>query len=136
MATVTSGQEATAESFNDLFSRLNAIRANHKGKNGQNDTANAAFATTIKPGVRARDLAQAPDDAQKIKDALEFLSKSEWLSTTFASKVTIPTVGELLKASDYNGYDAILKEVEAVCPNYSKYNQYGAYADYQYSYGQ
>lgn len=125
--------------FNSLMTRLDAIREKHRGKDGQNSTANTTFATAFNTSVAK--VGNAIDDAnvQSVKTALTTLAQSEWLNNTFASKITIPAAGSLIKAIDFNTWDNVITEVDAICPNYSHYDKYGQYGhsydDYSHSYG-
>lgn len=131
MANITAGTSVSASGFNTLFERLDAIRANHLNKDGQNATANSSFATPFARTVAVVGEKTVPNNVEQIKNNLTKLADSAWLDTTFASKITIPTAGTLLKATDFNVFDNTITAVEAVCPNYSKYSgQYSNYSEY------
>lgn len=51
MANIGAGTSVSASGFNNLFERLDAIRANHLNKNGQNATANTNLATPFSKTV-------------------------------------------------------------------------------------
>lgn len=135
MANIQSGSSVSASGFNNLFTRLDNIRKNHLNKDGQNSTANSTFATAFNTSVAKVGEKPIPNNVQQIKNNLTTLAQSAWLDTTFASKITIPTVGSLLKATDFNVADNTITEVEGICPNYSQYSQYGQYGNYD-QYGQ
>ena len=141
MANITSGTSVSASGFNALFTRLNNVRANHLNKDGQNADANSAFASAFSTTIAVAGEKTVPSNVQKLKDTLTTLSKSAWIDTTFASKITVPSTGALLTAANFNVYDNVVTEVEAICPNYSKYSQYnqysqyGAYDDFTQNYG-
>lgn len=141
MANISSGASVSAANFNALFTRLDSVRAKHLNASGQNSTANSAFATAFSTKVAVVGNKPVPDNVNKLKTILTTLSQSEWLTTTFAGKITVPSTGALLTAANFNVYDNVVTEVEAICPNYSKYSQYnqysqyGAYGDYTQNYG-
>lgn len=138
MANISSGGSVSAANFNALFTRLNAVRANHLNKDGQNSTANSTFATAFSTNIVTAGNKTLPSAVQQIKTDLTTLAQSAWIADTFAAKITVPSTGALMKASDFNIYDTTITEVEAICPNYSaysQYNQYGAYDDFSQNYG-
>ena len=130
MANIGAGTSVSASGFNKLFERLDAIRANHLNKNGQNATANSSLATPFAKTVAVVGEKPVPNNVEQIKNNLTKLADSAWLDTTFASKITIPTTGTLLKATDFNVFDNTITAVEAVCPNYSQYSNYSNYSNY------
>lgn len=130
MANINSGASVSASNFNTLFQRLDKIRQNHLNKDGQNSTANTNFRTAFSTNVAVQGEKPVPNNVQQIKNNLTTLADSAWLNTTFASKITIPSTGTLLRATDFNVFDNTITEVEAVCPNYSRYSQYSEYGNY------
>ena len=123
--------------FNTLFVRLNNIRANHLNKDGQNATANSTFATAFPTSVSVQGNAIPQSEPQRIKDELNTLSQSAWLTTTFASKITVPAVGDLITAANFNTWSSVISEVEAICANYSQYgSQYSQYNNYGNDYSE
>lgn len=131
MANISAGASVSASNFNALFTRLNAIRTNHLNKDGQNSTANSSLSTAFSTTVAVAGNKPVPDNVQQIKNNLTTLADSEWLDTTFASRITIPTAGTLLRASDFNVFDNTITAVEAICPNYSRYSRYSNYSNYR-----
>jgi hypothetical protein len=70
---------------------------------------------------------------QTLKDELASLANSSWYQsntantvvkmTDFSKTCTIPSVGDLLKASDFNLIETTIANAESIIPNYSgKYN--------------
>ena len=130
MANISAGTKLTPSTFNDLLTRLNTVRANHLNKDGQNSTANSTFRTAFTTSVAASGAKVAAANVQKLRDTLTTLSQSAWLDTTFASRVTVPSAGTLVRASDFNIWDNTVTAVERVCANYSAYRQYRNYNQY------
>lgn len=130
MANTSPGASLSASSFNNLFTRLDAIRADHLNKDGQNSTANTAFGTAFTTTVASQGATVATNNVQRIRDNLTTLSNSAWIETSFASRITVPSAGTLVTASDFNIWDNTVTAVEAICPNYSRYGQYGNYGNY------
>lgn len=128
---ISAGASVSASNFNALFTRLNTIRTNHLNKDGQNTTANTSLRTAFSTRVAVAGNNPVPSNVQQIKNNLTTLADSEWLDTTFASRITIPTAGTLLRASDFNVFDRTITAVEAVCPNYSRYSRYSNYSNYR-----
>ena len=130
MANIGSGTSASAAGFNNLFARLETLRAKHKtamdnaGKSQAN--LNTAFATNI--AVQGQK--PVPSNVQQIKTNLEKLASSDYINTTFAAKIAVPSTGALLRAVDFNTADNTITEVEQICANYSKYSQYNQYSEY------
>lgn len=138
MANISSGASVSAANFNALFTRLDAIRKNHLNKDGQNSTANSTFATAFATSIVTKGNKTLPSAVQQIKTDLTTLAQSAWIEDTFAAKITVPSAGALMKASDFNICDTTITEIEAICPNYSQYsqyNQYTAYDDFTQNYG-
>lgn len=131
MANISAGTSATASGFNDLLTRLDAVRKKHLNKDGQNSTANSAFKTAFTTSVASQGANIDNANVQKIKDNLTTLEKSEWLKGGgHAKKITVPSEGVIIKASDFNVWDNAIKVVEDICPHYSKYGKYGKYGAY------
>lgn len=130
MANISAGTVLRPATFNALLTRLDTVRKNHLNKNGQNSTANSTFATAFVTNIAASGQIVDDNNVTKLKNTLTTLAQSAWLDSTFANKITVPSVGTLVKASDFNVWDNTVTAVEAICPNYSKYGQYSNYGDY------
>lgn len=122
---MNSGTKAIATDFNKLLSRLETVRANHAGKQSV-----AALNTRFNTSVAAAGNSIVTSNVQAIKTNLNTLANSTWLDTTFASRITVPSAGTLIRASDFNVWDNTITAVEAVCANYQNYSNYGNYGEY------
>lgn len=112
--------------WNSLFTRLRAVASRHH--------ASSANLAKIPSSVVSAGDPTATGNVQSLKTALTNLRSccTSHISTTFAGKITVPSAGTLLSISNYA---SVVAEVEAICHNYSDYNDYSAYTDYQYDYG-
>lgn len=129
------GNKVVATDFNALFETLETIRTEHLNANGQTSAANTALSTAFNTNVAQVGQLPTPSNVQALKDNLTTLVKSTWLESSFASAITVPSTGALLKAIDFDTIESTIEDVEAVCPDYSQYNQYSNYTDYSYQYG-
>ena len=135
---LTQGNKVEATDFNALFTTLERIRKEHLNAKGQTSAANSALSTPFKTDVAVTGQTAVPSNVQALKDNLTTLVNSTWLESSFASSITVPPTGSLLKAVDLTNIKSVIDSVDAICPNYSQYSQYGqygAYADYSYEYG-
>lgn len=135
---ITQGNKVEATDFNALFTTLEKIRKEHLNANGQTSAANTALATAFKTNVAVAGEKAQVSNVQALKNNLTTLVNSTWLSSSFASSITVPSTGSLLKPVDLTNIKSVIDSVDAVCPNYSQYSQYGqygAYTDYSYAYG-
>lgn len=131
MANISTGTSITASGFNDLLTRLDNVRKNHLNKDGQNSNANSQLTTAFVTSVANQNASIDNANIQKIKDSLTTLETSEWLKDQGnAAKITVPSKGTLIKASDFNIWEDTVTTVEAVCPNYTQYSQYNKYSKY------
>lgn len=129
------GNKVVATDFNALFETLETIRTEHLNAKGQTSAANTALEAPFDTNVAQPGQLPTPSNVQALKDNLTTLVTSTWLESSFASAITVPATGALLKAIDFDIIEQTIEDVEAVCPNYSQYNQYSNYTDYSYQYG-
>lgn len=130
MANISSGTSLTASSFNNLLSRLEAVRQKHAVDQQNKDQGVASsLSTAFSTSVAVQGNEALSSNVTTLKNSLTTLAKSSWLADDLGSNISA-TQGALIKASDFNIWDNTVTNVEAVCPNYGKYNQYSKYGQY------
>ena len=107
--------------FNNLFKRLEAIRQIHYAANGLTAAQKSALSTPYTTEVVSTGEKVVPNPVQTLKNDLSNLSNSPYLTSTFSSNISIPSVGDLLKAVDYNLYEQQVSNVENTCANCSHF---------------
>ena len=134
------GDKVLASDFNSLFNRLEDVRKKHYRAPMQNASANSTLATSFSYRVTTGNKVMA-SDVTKLRSNVQSLTTSTWIDSTFTSKIRIPSIGELIKASTYNELSNIISDIENICPHYTQYgNTYGQYVQgynqYNQAYGQ
>ena len=107
--------------FNNLFKRLEAIRQIHYAANGLTAVQKSALSTPYITEVVSTGEKVVPNPVQTLKNDLLNLSNSPYLTSTFSSNISIPSVGDLLKAVDYNLYEQQVSNIEKACANCSHF---------------
>ena len=92
----TKGDSVSAANFNALFTQLDKIRDEHAARadlsSAQKTNLNNISVTNVVKGNSV-----TPDAVQRIKTGLTTLANNGTsISSTFASNITVPTVGTLL----------------------------------------
>lgn len=97
------GDSVAAQPFNELFERLEAVRALQVNRADLTSTQRTNLASTITGPVAVGNPTKGGDtgDIAKAKTAVALLAANvDTISDTFSSSITIPSVGELLRASN------------------------------------
>lgn len=131
----SSGNQVKLSDLDALYQRLYTLKTTHI-----NSTAQINKSALTTPAVRSG-LSQGsivkPTSITTLKNELANLAKSQWYQsntrdtvvtmTDYSTSVTTPTVGALLKSSDFNLIESAITSAEAIVPNYAnKYNaRYG-----------
>lgn len=133
------GESITVEQLDSLFERVKNLKNIHI--NSQHQLSSSLTPPIDNSGLSPGDLI-TPNEIQVLQNELANLANSFWAKpyganemiymTDFSQNFSIPEVGELITASDFNLIDNTISIAEQIVPNYdSRYSsQYG----YQYSY--
>ena len=131
--------------FNNLFLRLENLRIIHNNAIGQTYTGiSSSFPTSV---AQIETLANA-NIVNTLNDELNILKNSTWdesngvtgnLGIKYPNNFSVPSIGELLKAADFNTLNTEMTALEGICPVYSSQystrysNAYGNAYSAQYS---
>ena len=119
----------SSNGLNDLFTRINTIRANHLAASqaaGSSTTGiTSAWPTNV---VATGDTAQAATISD-LNSRIRAVGASGSFSanntsTRYVTEIAVPSVGSLIKATDFNAWDTVLTNMEKVCANYSRYSSF------------
>ena len=116
MAT-TSGNNITAADYNALFTTLESIRAKHAARKEARNTTQLNDRTLggYKVTKRSGDSARA-SDVTSVRNALNFLGNyAVDLTTTFASNIRVPNVGDLIKATSISDVNTQITAADREC---------------------
>lgn len=107
--------QVLASEFTDLFNRLEAVR---KKQIARQDIDDNALGSTISSPVSSGTITDTPTQPQALKNAITQLTPGTGISSTFASNITIPAVGDLLLQSHLTNWQtqvAAVEQVPATC---------------------
>ena len=133
---MNTGDLAKILDFNSLFQRIKTVRDNHANASAQLGTLSAF---TGDSGI-AQYSTITTNPIEQLKLQLTELSKSKWYTSgttssittmsDYGTSITIPDIGTLIKATDFNTIETAITAAEnAPLPSYSsKYSQYGNYS--------
>ena len=109
------GDSAKANTFNELFTKLNTLRLAHLERADITGTANTNLSRAfVNAAVVSSEI--KTDAMTSVKTAVQTIEKNALASTTrFSSQITIPTVGQLLKASEFNIVDSAIVAMGNEC---------------------
>lgn len=115
----SAGDSVSAANFNALFTRLEAVRAAQYKRADINSTQRRNISGAIS-GPASRGSAVRPSTVQTLKDKLTLLANNgTGISSSFASNITVPSVGTLLRASTITAMETSVRNAEGVCANCS-----------------
>ena len=123
----TAGSTVDDADYDALFTTLEAIRAKHVARKGISsanktklqDKTLGGNVITVNAGTQAK-----ATQVQEIKDSLKFIETFAVDLSGFSSKITVPAVGDLLKASVMSGNKTALSSAQSVCANCSFNSSY------------
>lgn len=140
--TVTNGNKVNAADLNNLYTRLNTMRANHLTASQQAGTSTSgitsAFPTskaTVGNKILKTDTDALLTEANAIKNSGSFRAQT---NASTVGTIAIPAVGALIQATNsstragFNDWNTVITAMEGVCANYSRYgsrygSQYGSH---------
>lgn len=123
--------------LNDLFTRIEALRKSHltASQNAGTNTSGitTAFATNVavtgNPAARAN-VQQLKTDIDAVAASGSFVANKGSTPTT----ITVPAVGDLITATNFNTWNNIITGMEGVCAHYGRYSgHYSGRYDSHYS---
>ena len=111
---VSTGSTLLASDMTSLFTRLEAVRKKHASRKDLVKALPGAISSPVSQGskVLASNVSSAKTNLTNIENSLNNMSG-------FASQITIPSVGDLVKASTITKVQSVLTSVEAICANNS-----------------
>ena len=139
---VSSGTKASIASLDALYNRLYTHYNKHKTSAYQTNSTfkNAAIPISNSSGHAAGSQINITDELTDLKSALNSLSASTWIKPSTAnttvtmtdySGFTLPSIGDLLEAADFNIVETAITNAEGIVPNYSsQYSNYSNYSNY------
>ena len=140
---VQSGQSVTIASLDALYNRLYTHYNKHKTSAVQTNStfASAAIPISNTSGHARGTPVNVTDELSDLKSALTSLKSSTWIKSNTANTqdsmanyitdFTLPSVGSLLKATDFNVIENAITTAEGVIPTYSsQYSNYTNYTNY------
>jgi hypothetical protein len=96
-----------------LFTRLEAIRVAHNKRSDMSDITTAiSTPTAVGKTVKSSDVQSAKNAATTLENGIPNMSG-------FASQISVPSVGSLLKASTLTALGTVITGMESVCANNS-----------------
>ena len=109
---VSTGSTLLASDMTALFTRLEAVRKKHAGRSDLVKALPGAITSPVSQGskVLASNVSAAKTNLTNIENSLNNMSG-------FASQITIPSVGDLVKASTITKVQSVLTNVESICAN-------------------
>ena len=146
---VNKGSIITIAQLDALYTRLYNLTNTHKNSPYQLNKTNIADAQQTS-GLKSGDIIKTTTaKIDLLKQELKNLANSKWYKdntynqivtmTDFSGNFSIPDVGDLITAEDFNLIDTTISSAESITPhyanNYSQYTNYTNYANYgaQYS---
>lgn len=133
-------EKITSSSVGDLFSRLEAIRLEHKSATNQS----ASAITSLTPPYEYTPTQYTtilPETVSYLKQYLTNLSNSDFITNDYGADITTPARGDLIRKTELDSWDTAVTTVDNLCPHNSGYNStYDAgyrgsyYATYDSSY--
>lgn len=111
----TAGDKVSASDFNALFTRLNTVR---KKQYARADVTASNLSSTWS-GPASVGAKPVPANVQQLKTYVSNLESGVSNISGFSSKITVPTVGQLLQASTITLMETAVKGVEGACVNCS-----------------
>ena len=139
---VSSGQVVTIAQLDALYNRLYTLYNTHKTSSAQLNTTfkNAAIPISNTSGHARGSQVNVTTELTDLKNALNSLSSSQWYQSNTANTITtmtdysgftLPSVGDLLKATDFNTVETAITNAEKIIPSYSsQYSNYSNYTNY------
>ena len=140
---VKAGDTVTIAQLDALYKRLYNLYNTHKTSTHQTNSSfrSAAIPISNTSGHAAGSLVNPTTELSNLRSALSSLRNSTWIkSGTVDTTVrmttgdfTLPSVGSLLKATDFNAVESIITTAEGTVPTYSsRYSNYSNYNNYKY----
>ena len=138
---VSAGEKITLAQLDALYLRLYNLRNTHASSQHQINASRIPAAQSSS-GLRVGDtIAVATAKIDLLKQELADLANSQWYQsntagtvvsmTNFSGNFSVPNIGDLIKASDFNLIENTIATAETIIPNYS--NKYSSQYSSQYS---
>ena len=108
---ISTGDSVAASTFNALFTTLNSIRAKQYARNDVT-SSNLSSAWTGPAVVGANPV---PSDIQSFKTKVGYLESGVSNISGFSSSISIPSVGDLLKASTITTMETVVSGLSSEC---------------------
>lgn len=106
----------TADEFSELFARLEAVR---QAQIARGDIDSSALGSVITSPISSA-VPISTTNVSSLKSAANQLTNGTEISSTFASNIIIPSVGDLIKQSTtITSYSTQITNIENVCANCS-----------------
>lgn len=134
---------------NNLFARLEAMRASHLTASQQAGTSTTGITSAFPTAPISRgDLATRAATPNALSTEVQAIISSGSFQANKGSSFTqtnispIPAIGDLISAANFNAWNTTITNMENVCPNYTRYgtqygtrygSQYGSRYGYKYS---
>ena len=110
--------KAISSSIKNLFDRLNAIRVNHDNRPDVSISPEFDIPSSLKPKSLAKTevISSLHEDITVLVNKIPNVNTSV---TTPYAKITVPSIKDLLKASDFENIEATINALEGLCPDCS-----------------
>ena len=137
----TSGNVINLSDLDNLYLRIYNLRNTHYNSDYQLNASNIASAQQSSGLSQGSKIEVATAKIDLLKQELKNLANSQWYQsntagtivsmTDFSNNFSIPNIGDLLEASDFNLIENTITTAESIVPQYS--NKYNSRYDSQYT---
>lgn len=107
----------SAADFNTYFTRLENVRQKQYNRADLSSTVRSSIRTAYQTNIAVKDNITKRSAVQQIQTDLDNLRNVPSISSSFTSSLTIPSVGELMKASKITLIETNVRAVENICAN-------------------
>lgn len=119
----------SSNGLNDLFTRINTMRANHLTASQAAGTSTTNITSAWPTNVVATGQTAQATTVTDLDNRIRAVGASGSFtennaSTRYATSITVPSVGALIKATDFNAWDTVLTNMEKVCSHYTRYSSF------------
>lgn len=134
---VTQGSiiKPSSNGLNDLFSRIETLRGKHLTASQAAGSSTTGITSAFPTNVAVRDALADDANVSRLKSNIDAVAASGSFVAnrgSVATAITVPSVGSLIKATDFNAWDTVVTNMENVCAHYDRYSRYDEYSHYSH----
>ena len=128
--------------LNDLFTTIESMRAKHLTASQQAGSNTSGITSAFDTAVARTGNLAARTNVQRIQDNLTAIAGSGSFvennsSSRYTTTITVPAVGALITAANFNSWQTVVNNMNNVCGRYSRYSgQYGSRYGHYGHYGE